>query len=241
MSDHARHEENTGAYLLDALTQLERQAFEQHLIGCSLCREEVERLRPAADALPRSVTPLAAPPSVRTSLMAIVEGEARQAREREGAPPRVPLRTRLARLAPAMGPTRPTLAWVSAAFVLAVGLLSGYAVAQLLSDEDPRTVTARADERRLPLASGSLSVPEDGGAILRVHGMPRLESNRVYQVWIQRGDAVVSQSIFEVGEDGSGAAAVPDAHEGAEAVLVTRERSGGARVPSEKPVLQVRL
>ena len=43
-----------------------------------MCRDEVDRLRPAADALPRSVQPLAAPPSLKASLMAVVEAEARE-------------------------------------------------------------------------------------------------------------------------------------------------------------------
>ena len=59
-------------------TTLEREAFESHLAGCARCREEVERLRPAAEALPRSVTPLGPPPSLKASLMEEVEGEARE-------------------------------------------------------------------------------------------------------------------------------------------------------------------
>ena len=48
MSDHARHRDDIGAYLLGALNDLERHAFERHLRECDDCREEIERLRPAA-------------------------------------------------------------------------------------------------------------------------------------------------------------------------------------------------
>ena len=61
-------------------------AFERHLRGCDDCRDEVERLRPAADALPRSVEQVEPPPSLKRSLMEVVEREARA--RRRGAEPR---------------------------------------------------------------------------------------------------------------------------------------------------------
>ena len=43
MSEHVRHQDDVGAYLLGALNDLERQAFERHLRGCAECQEELER------------------------------------------------------------------------------------------------------------------------------------------------------------------------------------------------------
>ena len=51
---HEIQEENVGAYLLGALTEFEEQAFLRHLKECPVCSDEVARLRPAVDALPRS-------------------------------------------------------------------------------------------------------------------------------------------------------------------------------------------
>lgn len=62
---HHAQEENAGAYLLSALTEIEQRAFEKHLEDCPVCQDEVERLRPAVEALPRSVDPLSAPASLR--------------------------------------------------------------------------------------------------------------------------------------------------------------------------------
>ena len=76
--DHESYSQEVGAYLLGALTDLERQAFERHMAGCAQCRDEVERLRPAADALPRSVEQLAPPPGLKASIMDVVEQEARE-------------------------------------------------------------------------------------------------------------------------------------------------------------------
>jgi hypothetical protein len=233
--DHTSYREEIGAYLLGALTDLERQAFERHLAGCAECRGEIERLRPAADALPHSVEQVEPPPTLKASLMEVVE---REALERPGAP---------ARRRPALLWRRPSFAGIRPALVggaLALGLVAGFGVAQLAGGgEDARTVVATVDESRVPLASGRLRIAGDGedGAILRVQGMPSLDEDRVYQAWVQRDGTVVPQPTFEVGEDGGGAVAVPDDVSDAEAVLVTREARGGARAPSERPLIRVPL
>jgi anti-sigma factor RsiW len=234
--DHTQYREEIGAYLLDALTDLERQAFEQHVAGCAECRDELERLRPATDALPRSVEQVEPPPGLKTSLMEVVE---REAREHSGAPATRERTSRRIRL-PSLAGFRPVL--VGAA--LALGLLAGFGVAQLGGgDDDARTVAATVDQGRLPDASGSLRIQGDGedGAILTVQGMPPAGGARVYQAWVQRDGMVRPQPTFEVRADGGGAVAVPDDLSGAEAVLVTREARGGARAPSEQPLIRVPL
>ena len=234
--DHASYREDIGAYLLGALTDLERQAFERHMAGGAECRDELERLRPAADALPRAIEQVTPSPSLKTSLMQVVE---REARERPAPPVERRERRRL-RLRSLAG-IRPVL--VGAALVL--GLLAGFGVAQLTEGEreETRTVVATVDETRLPRASGRLQIPDGGeeGAILRVNGMPSPGGNRVYQAWVQRDGLLIPQPTFEVGENGGGAVAVPDDLSEAEAVLVTREPRGGSRAPSERPVIQVPL
>jgi hypothetical protein len=229
-----------GAYLLGALSEIEQKAFERHLEACATCREELARLRQTAEALSRSVAPVTPPPGLRASLMGTVE---REARERGTAPRRAGLRERLAGLAPAPARMRPTVAWVSASFLLLAGIVAGFGAGSLVADDGARTIAATVDERRVPFGSGSLSIAEDGedGAILRVHGMPELDSDMVYEAWVQHDDEFVPQSTFGVSADGRGAAAVPDALEDADAVLVTREPRGGARAPSEEPILRVEL
>jgi hypothetical protein len=232
--DHTSYREELGAYLLGALTDLERQAFERHLAGCAECRGELERLRPAAEALPRSVEQVEPPPGLKASLMEVVGREARD-RSGESARRRPPLRARL----PSLSGLRPALV----AGALAIGLIAGFGVAQLAGEDDSRTVVATVDESRLPQASGRLQISGDGedGAILRVQGMPSPGGDRVYQAWVQRDGTVVPQPTFDVGQDGGGAVAVPDDLSDAQAVLVTREARGGARAPSEPPLLRVPL
>jgi hypothetical protein len=227
--DHTTFKDEVGAYLLGALSDAERASFEGHLVDCAECRHEVERLRPAADLLPRSVEQVEPPPSLKRSLMEVVE---REAKERDGAPsvPRTPVGERLRGWLG--GSLRPAL--VGAAVVLAVAI--GFGVAQL-GGEDTRTVAAQTT---LPDASGSLKVHDDD-AILEVRGMPSLERGRVYQAWVQRDGMIEPEPTFEVGADGRGVVAVPEDLSEAEAVMVTREPSGGSRAPSEKPILTVTL
>jgi hypothetical protein len=225
--DHTTFKDEVGAYLLGALSDAERASFEGHLVDCPECRHELERLRPAADLLPRSVEQVEPPPSLKRSLMEVVE---REAKEHDGAPERVSLGERLRELLG--GSLRPAL--VGAAVVLAVAV--GFGIAQL-GGEDTRTVAAQTT---LPDASGSLKVHDDD-AILEVRGMPSLERGRVYQAWVQRDGMIEPEPTFEVGADGRGVVAVPEDLSEAEAVMVTREPSGGSRAPSEKPILTVTL
>lgn len=235
MSDaHERYQEDLAPYVLAALDHDETRALELHLEQCAHCRAERDRLRMAADALPRSVPQVAPPPTLKAAVMA----EVRQERRKDDAS----VRSRLRGLVPGFGAARPQLAWVSAAFLLAVGIAGGWGITQLAGSDDARVVSAQVDERRIPFASASLVVPDDsgGGAILRVNGMPTLPSNRTYQVWIKRDAEIVPGTLFSVGEDGTGTPAVRSL-EGADAVMVTREAAGGARAPSEEPILTVEL
>jgi predicted anti-sigma-YlaC factor YlaD len=226
--DHTIYREEVGAYLLGALTDPEREAFEAHLADCAECRNEVERLRPAADLLPRSVEQVEPPPSLKRSLMEVVNEEAAEHAPRHAIGPSLGERLR-----GWFGPMRPMLA----AGVLALGLLVGFGVAQLSGGDDSRTVQASVTPAG---ASASLTVQDDGG-ILEVRGMPSLRPGRVYQAWVQRGGMISPAPTFDVAPDGAGAGAVPGDLSGAEAVLVTSEPRGGSQQPTEDPVLKVSL
>lgn len=232
MSDHV-HSEDVGAYLLGALDERERQDFESHLAGCGECREEVEWLRAAADALPRSVEQFEPHPRLKAALLSEV-GTEDTAKAAPG-----PLR----RLVWAPARLRPTIAWAGAAAVLAIGVLGGFGLASALSGDEQRTISAQAGEGTRAGAGGTLTITGDGeqGAILRVTGMPQPTGGDVYQAWVQRGGSMTPEPTFEVGEDGRGAVAVPEDLSDADAVLVTRERRGGAPAPTGAPVLSVGL
>jgi anti-sigma-K factor RskA len=235
MSDHTRYRDDVGAYLLGAMNDLERQAFERHLNGCSECRDEVERLRPAAEALPGSVEQLAPPPGLKARLMAEVEGDGAAAAERTGAAAERTGAAADRRRGWLSGIRLPRMAYVAAALLL--GLVIGFGVAQLGGD-DSRTVPVTV-AKAMPDAGGTLRI-SGSDATLRLHDMPELSASRVYQVWIQHGDRMLPARTFEVGSNGRGDVDLPSVDD-AQGVYVTREPRGGAQVPSENPIVSVPL
>jgi anti-sigma-K factor RskA len=226
--DHISYREEIGAYLLGALTDLERQAFERHLAGCTECREEVERLRPAAEVLPRSVEQVEPPPSLKASLMKVVEAEAR---ERSDAPAK---RTFWERVLPRFSVPRPALA-VGAA--LAFGLLAGLGVAQLGGD-DGRTVTAVLTGAQGQGASAELQV-DDGQGTLTARGLDQPSQGRVLKVWVlRRGqDAPRPDAVFLPGGDGSADVSVQERLREGDQVLVTSEQDPDAQAPTSMPFI----
>jgi anti-sigma-K factor RskA len=235
MSDHTRYRDDVGAYLLGALNDLERQAFERHLNGCSECQEEIERLRPAAEALPSSVDQLAPPPGLKARLMAEVHGDLAAAAPADGGRGAGAL-DRATGARRWLGSLRvPRLAYVAAALLL--GLVIGFGIAQLGGD-DSRTVPVTV-AKAMPDAGGTLDIAGDD-ATLHLHNMPELSAARVYQVWIQHGDRLVPARTFEVGSNGRGDVDLPSV-DNAQGVYVTREPRGGAQVPSENPIVSVSL
>jgi anti-sigma-K factor RskA len=234
-SDHERYGDDVGAYLLAALSDIEREAFERHLMGCSACRDELQSLRPAVDALPRSVPQVAPPPTLKSSLMETIERDLDAATERQRRRPRIPAWL-------GIGRARPAAALTAAAVLLAIGVLAGLGISSLGGGGGARTVQARVDAARVPGASARLWLARDrGAAILRVHGLPTLPRGRVYEVWVRRDGEVTPGSTFEVDRHGAGAAAVPGDLSGARAVLVTREPRGGSPAPTEAPIVSARL
>jgi anti-sigma-K factor RskA len=240
--DHERFADDAGAYLLSALEPDEARRFEKHLARCEECRDEVARLEVARDAIPASVEQHSPAPELKLSLMETVRIEAA---ERAAAP----------RPAPAARPrwrelllARPRLAAAAAALMIAVGVGAGALVGAIGGGDggsDASTVAATVDHVRMPAGKASLVIPagadRNGGAILRVEGMQAPQSGHVYEVWIKRGRRITPSSLFTVGSDGSGAAAIPHKLRGADAVLVTREPEGGSKTPSGPSFVTVPL
>jgi hypothetical protein len=226
---------------LDALPDKQRRAIELAYFGGfshSQIAELLDEPIGTVKGMPRSVEQVEPPAGLKASIMGVVE---REATERSGAPARPSPRhsARERRLRRLFWPLRPVLAAVA----LALAVLAGFGIAQLTAGEDSRTVAAAVDESRIPGASARLQVQgaRDGGAVLRVRGMPALDRGRVYQAWVERDGAILPQPTFEVGADGGRAVAIPDDVSDAQRVMVTREPRGGARTPGEKPILVATL
>jgi anti-sigma-K factor RskA len=243
MSEHDRWVDAAGAYVLEAMPEDEREAFERHLDDCAACREEVADLLPAAHALPMASPQMTPPPELKARIMAEVEREAAllaQAGEPADRPPPA------AEARPRRG--RERRGWLSgwrlapvAAALLVAGVLAGTAL-----DRDPsgpgepaaRTVAVTVDRDRAPDGSAELRL-SGGEAMLVGRGMPAPPEGRVYQVWVMPEGSNTPQPtdvLFSPRSDGSVMAAIPNV-DNAKMVLVTDEPMGGSDEPSRTPVM----
>jgi anti-sigma factor RsiW len=209
----------SGAYVLDAVTDIERAAFDRHLRGCDTCALEVAELTETAARL-ADESWTAPPPRMRERVLA----EVRQTRQ---LPP-----GRQTRQLPALAigrPARPERTVVSlwrrrtalavAAAVLAAGAGAGAVVVQESRVRDERAVAdaARAQAARM---ESVLSAPDatlrgtagpGGGRVTVVSSasrdaavavladLPALGPDRVYQLWLIDGTVATSPGVLAVG------------------------------------------
>ena len=223
---HEHWQDATGAYVLGALDETERAAFEEHLAGCPACREEVEQLLPAVQALPVSADPVSPPPSLKGRIMAEVEREAAllsAAGPEADRPAARPRRRRFSLRVPRLAPVG------VAAALLVAGIAIGAGVA--LRGSHGRTVVAEVSGA--PGASVQLVLDGDEGRLM-ARRLPAPPSGRVYQVWLKRdGHAPMpTAALFLPSRDGAAAASVPGSLDDVDQVMVTDEPDGGSPQPT---------
>jgi anti-sigma-K factor RskA len=229
MNDHARWEDAAGAYVLGAMISSEREQFEAHLATCAVCQEEVDELRPAAEALPIASPPMQPPAALKDRIMAEVEREAallgaagagadrpeRVKRERRG-------RAWLSgwRLAP-----------VAAALLIA-GVLAG-------------TVLSGPDSATYPFEGQSAQLEVEGDrATLVASNLPAPPEGRVYEVWVMPKGSDKPQPtdvLFTPRGDGSAVAAIPGSVDDIRQVLVTDEPFQGSDEPTGDLLMSAEL
>lgn len=241
MTDHTQWADASGAYLLRALSDEERDGYEAHLERCSACRDEVAFLRVASDALPVAVEQFAAPPELKDRIMTVVTAEASllqaagPAADRAATAPARRSERRWWSIVP-----RPALAFAATALLIAGGL-GGWVLGGSDSVPQPEARTVAADVRApgAPDARARLLV-RDENATLVAKRLPRPGKNRVYQVWLKKlgtPDPVPTDALFEVRHDGSATVDVPGSLKGVEAVLVTSEPEGGSMRPTRRVII----
>jgi anti-sigma factor RsiW len=225
---HEHWHDATAAYLLGALDEAERTAFEEHLAGCPACREEVDELLPAAQALPGSVEPVAPPPALKRRIMAEVEREASLLAAAGPEADRPPA-ARARRRRPSLRVPRLVPAAVAAGLLVA-GIAIGVGIGKLQGAPE-RTVAAQVIGA--PDATVSLEMNGEEGRLL-ARELPAPPSGRVYQVWLKRdGHAPEpTAALFMPSRDGAATASVPGSMEGIDQVMVTDEPDGGSPQPT---------
>jgi anti-sigma-K factor RskA len=226
MNDHARWSDSAGAYVLGAMPVAEREAFEEHLTTCTACRDEVEELRPAAEALPMASPLMGPPPALKDRIMAEVEREA-ELLGASGAGADRPQRVERRRFG-WLGGWR--LAPVAAAL-----LVAGVLIGSQIGGPDSATYAFQGQDARLEV--------EGDTARIVARNLPAPPEGRVYEVWLMPEGSDTPEPtdvLFEPRADGSAVAAIPEV-EGVRQVLVTDEPRGGRDEPSGELLMSAEI
>jgi len=249
----------SGSYVLDALSEPERDSFERHLQHCPLCEEEVRGLREAAARLGLAKT-LVPPPQMRPRVLDgaywtrqlppvgeriglerrrgrvtwLFAGRPRGARHHAQRRPRVP------RLAAA-------LAVAGLAIVVALGItqtlarhrpggapIASAAISRVVMAPDARTETMRTS------AGGTVTVVVSAGqqaAVVSATGMRPLPPAQTYQLWVIGPDGARSAGLLS----GTGRAGpvLASGVEPGDRIGITVEPAGGTSGPTTTPVIAV--
>ncbi len=211
--------EDAAAYALGALEPSELEAFRRHLRDCAACQKDVAEFEQITDALPDTSVRYEVPKDLRRRVMQEVRA--------------TPKAQAASRLAPVRS-WRPVIAWGGAfaavviiAVVLVVVLSSG--------GSSTRTIQASTGAAELQITGGR--------GDLIVHRLPQLPAGRIYEMWVQRGNATPTPTgtLFGVRADGSAALGVPGSLNGVSTVMVTQEPAGGTPAPTTTPVIVARV
>ena len=209
--------EDAAAYVLGSLEPAEAEAFRRHLAGCTACQQEVAELEQVTGSLADATVRYEVPRDLRRRVLSEVRATPKARASR-------PARVR-----------RPVVVWggalaaavVIVAVVLVVALGSG--------GSSSRTIQASTGSAELKIA--------DGRADLIVRSLPHLSAGRIYEMWVQRGNATPTPTgtLFAVTSNGTAAVGVPGGVSGVSAVMVTQEPAGGTPAPTTAPVIVARL
>ena len=115
-----------------------------------------------------------------------------------------------------------------------------FAVVSLTSSSGPATRVIQA--KVTGQGTAELRIAR-GQAELVVHHFSPPPAGKIYQVWLQRGQASPSptMALFGVNDNGDGQVDVPGNLHGVSRVMVTREPAGGSKVPTHSPVITASL
>ncbi|MGH8894902.1 MAG: anti-sigma factor [Actinomycetes bacterium] len=229
----------TGAYAVDALEGSERDRFEEHLRDCGACRDEVAELTATASRLAAAVA-APAPGSLRAAVLAEV------AHTRQLAP--LPSTGRHDELAARRWYRQPVAAAAAVLLVVSVAL-GTYAVtesrradrAEQRAEQIVAIVThPERIERPVRVSTGGTGtvIAADGEAVFRASDVRTLPDDRVYQLWLIRGDR--PQSAGVLGRGGVLEAVVTDMAP-TDALGLTVEPAGGSTSPTGELLLRVTM
>lgn len=217
---------DAAAYALGALEPAEAEAFERHLQGCAVCRDELAAFEEVVHALPASAPQHPAPKRLRRRVLRAV---------REQPKPVAAPRVRRS------GGLTPTFVWRG---VVLVGACAAVALAVLAGLDYTSGAAVRVIPARVAGIAGSASVRLSGGrGELIVRHLSPPPPGDIYELWLKRprGAPAPTSVLFSVTSAGAGEVGLPPRLSGVSEILVTPEPPGGTSSPTHTPVIVARL
>jgi anti-sigma-K factor RskA len=214
----------TAGYALDALDPEERRRYEEHLLGCEHCREELASFAEVTAALAVAASGPEPPSGLRERILTGARSE------RQNVVPLGPQRRGF--LVPAIG----AVAALAAAVAIGLGLYAATlsndlddarSALEQLSDPQAQTVA-------LAGARGRLVVGPDRKAVLVLAGLPE-RPGKTYAVWVIAGGAPQPAGLFEAASDATVVEVerpVPD-----DAVVAVSVEDGPVPAPTTDPIV----
>jgi anti-sigma factor RsiW len=225
----------TGSYVLDAVSDTEREEFERHLHHCPTCEAEVRGLRETAArlALACAMTPparmeqqvLAATYRTR-QLPPLPAGRPRRERRRVQAERALPRRLAVLAAAASMA-TAVALGITQLTAQHQLDQARATAIARVVTASDAQVETARTS------AGGSVTVVTSAAlreAVVSASGMASLPPSRVYQVWVMSPSGARSAGLMH------GSSLLASAVRPGDRIGITVEPAGGTARPTTTPV-----
>lgn len=238
MSNEPHAIESLPAYVLGSLDAHEANQIAAHLAACPPCCGEMAAYQAVADRLSLAAPDAAPPDALKQRLLDRIQ--APHAAPDSAASPS--WRQRMAGLFRGS-----TLAWGIATLALvAVLAISNLWWWQQTGRSNPpitaggMRVVAMAGAEAAPGAAGTLVISADGEyGTLVVDGLPPLDAEHQYQLWLIRGDQRASGGVFSVNPEGYGALYIssPNPLSSYPSFGVTVEPAGGSPAPSGDKVL----
>lgn len=238
MSDH----ELAAAYAVDAVDELERARFEQHLVTCPSCTEEVRSLREAT-AMLASTAAVTAPASLKASVLSEIATTPQVSVPSPTAAPSVSAARRAPWLAIAASVLAIAVVTLGTLFVRAAQqrdeLSSDLtAVQEVLTAPDAQTVTGEVgDGHASVVTSASLD-----RAVFVGTGLDTPPAGDTFQLWVIDADGTpTSAGTFEPDDAGNATRVMEATPTSGEIVGLTVEPDGGSDAPTTTPILAVPL
>ncbi len=244
-------EELMGAYALDALIGDEADAMRVHLASCAEHAAKGAELRAAASGLYALAEPVAAPPALRSRILASI---AETPQERPGSAASVAAaapvrfegrRDRAPRARLQWAPSRSMFGALAAAVIVLVGGLIAWNVVLMnrldRGDAERFARSAPAVHRlevRGPSGTGAVVYfGDEKRAVVVLDGVEALDSNMTYQMWtLGAGGEPTSAGLLATDAGGRARSVVDIDAAAVSGFAVTIEPAGGSPAPTSDPV-----